>query len=204
MPPVSEAAIRQSQAQLGLELSPQCVSNILKIKDFLKFYGRAMNLTGSVPLDDQIDEALHAVALAQRLQLTGRWLDVGSGGGFPGLILAACLELDFVFVEPRAKRASNLELALAKIGRRDVSVLRGRVDEGRWLPIEGPPLQAPFDVASARAVFSAERWLREARPWLRPGGLACLHLRARDPVPDGATIAARVDGPRWSIVGVSA
>ena len=202
MPAVSEASIRQSCVELELELSPQQSGNILKIKDFLSFYGRAMNLTGAGDLDVHINEALHAVKLAQVLGRTGRWLDVGSGGGFPGLILAACLDLEFVFVEPRAKRASALELGLAKIGRGDVSVRRGRIDAGVWKGIEGATLEPGFDVASARAVFTPLQWIDEARHWLRPTGLICLHLRAGDSAPVGADVLGRIEGPRWAAVGV--
>lgn len=201
MPAVSEAAISHSCAQLGLELSAESTSNILKIKSFLKFYGRAMNLAGA-DLDAQIDEALHVVALAKQLQVRGRWLDVGSGGGFPALILAACLDLEFVLVEPRAKRASSLELALAKIGRHDVRVLRGRIEAGEWTAIEGGQLEQGFDIASARAVFAPQRWVEEARPWVRDGGLICLHLRAGESAPESATVVRRVDGPRWAAVAM--
>jgi len=201
MPAVSETPVRKRCRDLGLALTDAQISNILKIKDFFRFYGRAMNLTGA-HIDDQIDEALHAVALATRLDLRGRWLDVGSGGGFPGLVLAACLDMEFVFVEPRAKRASGLELALAKIGRGDVEVVRGRIERGQWRGIDGGELEGGFDVAGARAVFSVERWMEEGRAWVRGGGLLVLHVRSGEDVPEGARVRGRVDGGRWGVVGV--
>lgn len=202
---VSETSLSRAVDRLGLDLSASSSDKILKIKEFFRFYGRAMNLTGATEGDHverQIEEALHAVALARRLELTGRWLDIGSGGGFPGLVLAACLDLEFVFVEPRAKRASALELALAKIGRPDVRVLRGRIEGGQWQAIEGQALDAGFDVAGARAVFSPARWVEEGTPWVRPGGVLCLHLRAGDPVPEGVEVNGRVEGEHWAAVGV--
>ncbi len=194
--------MRESCTRLGLEPTTGKIDKLLKIKDFLIFYGRSMNLTASADLlDDHLVEGLQVVALARRLEIGGRWLDVGSGGGFPGLVLAAWLDLAFVFVEPRAKRASALELALAQIGRPDVPVLRGRLERGRWQPQSGEWLEPGFDAASARAVFSPQRWIEEARPWVKPGGLVCLHLGVDEPAPEGEVLG-RVDGPRWAAVGV--
>ena len=200
---VSEAILRESCVRLGLGTPTGKLDKLLKIKEFLIFYGRSMNLTASAEmLDEHIVEGLQVVALAKQLDIGGRWLDVGSGGGFPGLVLAAWLDLSFVFVEPRAKRASALELALAQIGRPDVRVVRGRLERGKWQPLSGEWLEPGFDAASARAVFGVERWLEEARPWVKPGGLVCLHLGADEAAPRGDEVLGRVDGPRWSAVGV--
>jgi 16S rRNA (guanine527-N7)-methyltransferase len=200
---VSEAVLRESCEHLGLEVTTGKIDKLLKIKDFLIFYGRSMNLTATADgLDDHLVEALQVVALARRLGVAGRWLDVGSGGGFPGLVLAAWLDLSFVFVEPRAKRASALELALAQIGRPDVRVLRGRIERGKWQPLAGEWLEPGFDAASARAVFAPQRWLDEARPWVKAGGMVCLHLGAGEEAPEGCEVLGRVDGGRWGAVGV--
>ena len=205
IPAVSEAVLRQACERLELDTSTRKIDKLLILKDFLRFYARSMNLTGrsdEAALNSHIIEALQVVALAQQLEVGGRWLDVGSGGGFPGLVLAAWLEVSLVLVEPRAKRASGLELALAKIGRQDAKVLRGRLEAGKWKPIEGAALEPGFDAASARAVFSPQRWVDEASVWVRPGGVICLHLGTGDAGPEGAKVMGRVDGGRWSAVGV--
>lgn len=207
MPAVSEAVLRQACERLELGVTTQKLDKLLILKDFFKFYARSMNLTGrsdDAALNSHIVEGLQVVALAQQLRIGGRWLDVGSGGGFPGLVLAAWLEVSLVLVEPRAKRASGLELALAKIGRQDARVVRGRLEAGKWKPIEGGALEPGFDAASARAVFSPERWVKEATPWMRPGGMICLHLSTGEAAPDGVRVLGRVDGDRWSAVGVEA
>ncbi|PRQ03563.1 16S rRNA methyltransferase GidB [Enhygromyxa salina] len=204
---VSEAVLRESCRDLGLEITTRKLDKLLIIKDFIRFYGRSMNLTGALREDSELDahviEALQVVALAERLKIRGRWLDVGSGGGFPALVLAAWLgDLNLVLVEPREKRASALELALAKIGRPDARVIRGRLEGSKWRPIDGAALEPGFDAASARAVFSPERWIAEVTPWMKPRGMICLHLNAGDSVPEGSELAGRVDGERWSAVGV--
>ena len=61
-------------------------------------------------------------------------LDVGTGGGFPGLVLAAArTDLDVVLVEPNSRKCSFLETALRRLRRTDPSlscrVLGARVDD---------------------------------------------------------------------------
>jgi 16S rRNA (guanine527-N7)-methyltransferase len=204
MAPVSEATLEQGFERLGLARADASIAKLLILKEFLKFYGRAMNLTsdlGDAALDEHMLEALQVVALAERLGIDGPWLDVGSGGGFPGLVLAACLDNELTLVEPRAKRASVLELGLGKLRRKQARVLRGRIDHGRWTGLEGAAtLEREFAAASARAVFGPEQWVVEAGPWVRPGGTVVVHLGVGEAVE--GEVVGRVDGQRWSAVGV--
>jgi 16S rRNA (guanine527-N7)-methyltransferase len=203
MPGVSEAILREGYQRLGLNGADRDIDKLLILKDFLKFYGRSMNLTASLDdeaLDEHILEGLAVVALARRLDVRGSWLDVGSGGGFPGLVLAACLDNHLTLVEPRAKRASVLELALGKLRRRDARVLRGRIEAGNWIGLEGRRLEPGFAAASARAVFERHRWLEEAAPWVEPGGVIIVHVGVDEEV-QGETLG-RIDGARWSAVAV--
>jgi 16S rRNA (guanine527-N7)-methyltransferase len=199
---VTETRLRDGYDGLALTTASIDIPKLLILKDFLKFYGRAMNLTASLDdasLDEHLLEGLQVVALARRLGVEGRWLDVGSGGGFPGLVLAACLDIDLTLVEPRAKRASVLELGLGKLRRRNARVLRGRVESGRWEALDGSSLEPGFSAASARAVFGPDQWTVEAQPWVSVGGLIVLHVGTGDHV---RAEVARVDGARWSVVAV--
>ena|SRR5690554_4535347 len=200
---VSEASLRESYQRLGLLEADRDVPKLLILKDFLQFYGRATNLTARLDdssMEEHLVEALQVVALARTLELEGRWLDVGSGGGFPGLVLAACLDIDLTLVEPRAKRASVLELALGKLRRPNARVLRGRIDAGKWVGLEGGRLEGGFAAASARAVFEPTRWIAEAGPWMTPGGVVVVEVGVGEAV--AGDVVGRVDGVRWSAVGV--
>ena len=72
-----------------------------------------------------------------------RVLDLGSGAGFPSLILAAACAADFTLLEARRKRASFLTVAAAEMGLANVRVEPSRTDSMTLEPV--------FDVVTARA-----------------------------------------------------
>ncbi len=103
-------------------------------------------------------------SLAPRPHLTaGPVLDVGSGAGFPGLVLAVAQpQHAFVLMEPRRKRRSFLELAVAQLRLSNVRLLGQRSDVG---------MRPDFACVLTRATFSDSSDLLALRAWLRPHGL---------------------------------
>jgi len=90
----------------------------------------------------------HVVDSAQLVALAsdayGTWLDIGSGAGFPGLVIAALADRAIILAEPRKRRVGFLEEAAEALGVSDrVTVFAGKVEA----------LEAtPAAVVSARAV----------------------------------------------------
>jgi 16S rRNA (guanine(527)-N(7))-methyltransferase RsmG len=92
-----------------------------------------------------------------------RWLDVGSGAGFPGLVLACCYPgCTFTLLEPHKRRAGFLELMASELGLANVVV------DGRRLSDVDPG----FDVAVARAFADPETALRAMLGAVFSGGEA--------------------------------
>lgn len=119
---------------------------------------------GATPLGDSIEHAEQFVAMipveAQNL------VDLGSGGGLPGLVIACRRpELDVVLVERRRSRADLLRRAVAALE------LAGRVtvldDDVSVLARRQPRF---FDVATARSFAAPAVTVRWAVALLRPGG----------------------------------
>lgn len=108
-----------------------------------------------------------SVALAQQLpQGARRVLDIGSGGGFPGLVIAIVRpELDVHLLEATGKKVRFLRETADALGL-DVTVHHGRAEE-----LAGSGLAASFDVVTARAVASMERLLPLTVPFLAEGGV---------------------------------
>ncbi|RMG94412.1 MAG: hypothetical protein D6705_16375 [Deltaproteobacteria bacterium] len=109
-----------------------------------------------------VEEGLAAAELGRALAGSGTWVDVGSGGGLPGLVVAATWPGRVVLVEPRGRRADFLELASLRMGV-EVEVLRGRLEPRGWVGEAEGLAEQEIAVASARAVFAPEEWLARVR-----------------------------------------
>jgi 16S rRNA (guanine527-N7)-methyltransferase len=124
-----------------------------------------LGMLGDRPIADVIDHALAFVdALAD---ITGTVVDLGSGGGVPGLVIArARPELRVVLVDRRASRADHLERLVGRLGigeRVEILAVDAAAVADR--------LPSPADAVVARGFGPPETTLRAALPLLRPGGL---------------------------------
>lgn len=113
--------------------------------------------------------ARHVVDSAQLIELAprGTWVDIGTGGGFPGMIVALCRPEKTVMVEPRRRRAAFLQHCVDVLELTDASVESRKIEA----------VNVPAAVISARAVASVEKLLHAARGcatpstrWILPRG----------------------------------
>ena len=87
------------------------------------------------------------------------WVDIGTGGGFPGLAIAIASSHRVVLVEPRRRRAEFLLAGINQLGlERRVTVRQQMIER----------ISEKFDVISARAVAPVEKLLRDARHCAKP------------------------------------
>jgi 16S rRNA (guanine527-N7)-methyltransferase len=113
----------------------------------------------------------HALDSAQLLKLAPagakQWIDVGTGGGFPGMVVALLFDGKVALVEPRRRRADFLERAADACELTNVAVYAAKIEQ----------VDAIGDVISARAVASVEKLLQAtahcatpATRWILPRG----------------------------------
>jgi 16S rRNA (guanine527-N7)-methyltransferase len=127
--------------------------------------GRARDLgfLGPGPVEDHIDHAEVFVRALEPVQ--GTVVDLGSGGGVPGLVIAlARPELHLVLVDARAKRCRFLEGAVAELA------LDAEVVEGRAEVLGHSSLRGTADAVVARSFGVPAATAECAAPLLRLGG----------------------------------
>ena len=122
------------------------------------------------PVDEHIADALSALPY---LGAPGRLADIGSGAGFPGLVLAAALPASRVtLIESQRRHAEVSERLRVAAGLRNAGVVSDRV--------ESVPFRESFDVVTARAVAPLAVLVEYAAPLLRIGGRLVAWKGARD------------------------
>lgn len=120
-----------------------------------------------------VEDALTGVALIEAAP-PGPLVDVGSGGGVPGLVLAVLLPARAVtLVESNGRRAAFLRDAAAELGLANVTVLAERAETAA----RGAARDA-FAVATCRALAPPPVALELCLPLVRPGGRMVLYAGA--------------------------
>ena len=156
--------VERGAAALGIALSPAVLDRLAAYQALLERWASRVNLVavadGAVTAERHFVDSL---ALLRLLPEPSEGLaDIGSGAGFPGLVVAAARpEWAVTLVEPTHKRAAFLAVAAAAMGLREV-----RVDEAR-LEALGPGI-APLVVS--RAVLAPAAWLLRGARLLTEGG----------------------------------
>jgi 16S rRNA (guanine527-N7)-methyltransferase len=113
---------------------------------------------------------LNCAAVAELIPPDARVVDVGSGAGLPGIVLAVARpDLSVLLVEPLARRTDFLSEVVAKLDLTRTTVVRARAEE--CVPSRGRPARFELaDVVTARAVASLERLTAWCLPLAAKGG----------------------------------
>ena len=121
-----------------------------------------------------------------------RWLDLGTGGGLPGLVLALCMpEVRWVLLDSVGKKIAAVESFAAALELENVSTICGRAEDLAHQPL----WRGAFDGAVARAVAPLPVLLELARGFLPAGAvLVCVKGPTWEDEIKAAAEAARVLG----------
>ncbi|MDE2564765.1 MAG: 16S rRNA (guanine(527)-N(7))-methyltransferase RsmG, partial [Burkholderiales bacterium] len=173
---------------LGLELGPAQHQALLRYLDLLQRWNATYNLTAvrerSAMLHQHLADCLAVVRpLAQRLT-TGRALDVGSGGGLPGVVLAVALPaIDVTCIDTVAKKAAFIRQVAGTLALPNLHAVHDRVES-----LNSPP----FDLIVCRAFASMARFVAATQHLLAPGGV-WLAMKGRHPTDEIVELSAEIE-----------
>ena len=161
-----ESDLRQGLAALALELSDQQVAHLLQYLELLRKWNQVYNLTSiRDPADMLTHHLLDSLAvIGPLLRQTGgrpiQLLDVGSGAGLPGVVIAICCQrVEVDCVDTVAKKAAFIQQAAATLQLPNLRGLHARVES----------LPGPYDVIASRAFAS----LADFVTWSCPALIRC-------------------------------
>ncbi|TGQ35017.1 MULTISPECIES: 16S rRNA (guanine(527)-N(7))-methyltransferase RsmG [unclassified Mesorhizobium] len=157
-------------------VSRETFDRLVEFERVFQKWNRRINLAAQSTLDDVWRRhILDSAQLARIKPDARRWVDLGSGGGFPGLILAFLLaERDGAsidLVESNRKKASFLQAVVGQFGL-PARIIARRIDDSY-------PLVSAPQIVTARALASLPALLELSAPWLTNGARGLFH-KGRD------------------------
>ena len=145
----------------NIELDTQFFKYVEQYKTHLKKWNKIHNLTGAKKeelMDKFIYDAVFPVSFLPQVK---NILDIGTGAGFPGMILAFALpDTEVILCEPLQKRASFLQFIKADLKLKNVTVANCRVEELKPQPIE---------LVTSRAVTDTKMLMKLSEPFISEG-----------------------------------
>ena len=167
----AEVVLRAGLAELHLSLSDDQVQALLDYQTLIGKWNKVYNLTAvrdpAEMLTHHLLDSLAAVAPLQK-HLQGRGLsaasllDVGSGAGLPGVVLAICCpSLAVTCVDTVGKKAAFIKHVALALGLPNLTGLHARVET----------ITQPFDVICSRAFASLSDFTGWSQAALAPGGV---------------------------------
>ena len=140
--------LKEKLQRENITLDDACIGKLEQFAVLLHEWNGVHNLTGAKTIDaidTNIVDSLYPLTFIEKPDTL---LDVGTGAGFPGLVLAMALpQTEVVLAEPLKKRVAFLKYACIDIAIDNVTVEAKRVE---YLE------HAPFDLVSSRAVTNTQ------------------------------------------------
>jgi 16S rRNA (guanine527-N7)-methyltransferase len=184
-----EGELRAGLAELGLLLSDAQVGQLLQFAGLLQKWTQVYNLTALRRPEEILTH--HVLDCAAVLEPLSRWagrvprriLDVGSGGGLPGVVIAiACPEITVDCVDAVAKKVAFVQQAASALRLPNLRGLHGRVEQ----------LQDSYDLVTSRAFATLADFASLSKAALVPSGV-WMAMKAKFPAHEVAALPPDVE-----------
>ena len=131
-----------------IRLEQRQIEQFREYASFLKEYNEKINLTAITETEEIYEKHFYdSLLLAFHSKMEGSLVDVGTGAGFPGVVLKIAFpDLRVILIEPLKKRCVFLNELIAKLGLKDIEVINDRGEDYSLLHRE------EYDFVTARAV----------------------------------------------------
>ncbi|MEQ1128244.1 16S rRNA (guanine(527)-N(7))-methyltransferase RsmG [Acinetobacter johnsonii] len=159
--------LKQGSQKLGLDLSDEALNLLLKYQDELVLWNKAFNLTAiRDPKEMLVKHLLDSLSILKDLP-KGRLLDIGTGGGMPGMIIALCQpERQCVLLDSNGKKIRFLKQFIADLKLTNVIAVQTRVENEDSIHDLGQ-----FDVITSRAFASLTDFINASKPYMHPDSI---------------------------------
>lgn len=181
-------ALQAAATELGLELTDVQLDQLLAYLALLQKWNKVYNLTAvrdpAQMLSHHLVDSLSVIAPLKRHGAPARLMDVGAGGGLPGVVIAICCPgTDVSCVDAVAKKATFIQQVAAELKLPNLHGVHSRVEQ---LRVES------FGVITSRAFASLVDFTTLTRQHLAEGGV-WMAMKGQHPAEEIAALPADVD-----------
>ena len=190
--------ISKGLRELGCETNEEAVSRLSSYLELVVRWNKRINLVSKKDIDRLLERHLFDSLSIERYIKGDRALDIGSGGGFPGIPLAICRpDLHFTLLDRSAKRVRFLRVVQAELGLANVNCVCEN------LPVSSA-MNNPYDVAFARAVSDPSTMWGLSEELLKSKGRLIFFLSTQSDNPAGKRELQKrnLEGITWQIEDV--
>ncbi len=183
--------LKQHAPAYGVEIDDALSQKLCVYAQLLREWNEKINLTAI--LDDEGIALKHfldclVVGKCAEFKAGQKLIDVGTGAGFPGLVLAAAFpEINVTLLDSTGKKLKAVEDIAKNMGVSNVEIVHARAEEAGQKPV----FREQYDFATARAVAELRVLLEYTLPFVKVGG-HFLSLK-------GASALEEIDGAKASL-----
>ena len=158
----------------GIDLNDRMMEQLDTYAAYLKEYNEKINLTAITEYEEVLDKHFYDSLLAVDKRPEGTLADIGSGAGFPGVVLKIAFpDLKVVLIEPINKRCVFLNSLIEKLELKDIEVVCARGED--WSLSH----RDAYDYVTARAVSNLNSLIEVCGAMVKQGG-RFLCMRGKD------------------------
>ena len=165
---------KNSLSKRNIELTDKMIEQLNIYAEYLKEYNEKINLTAISEYEEVLDKHFYDSLLLVDRKLEGSLVDVGTGAGFPGVVLKIVIpELKVILVEPIKKRCVFLESLIEKLDLKNIVVVNERGEDYSLKHRE------EYDYVTARAVSNLNNLIEVCGAMVKENGYF-ICLRGKD------------------------
>ncbi|MBR6564214.1 MAG: 16S rRNA (guanine(527)-N(7))-methyltransferase RsmG [Clostridia bacterium] len=157
-------------AEFGVEITEKKAENLNKYGNLLLEWNEKINLTAITEPEDVLYKHFYDCILFFKnvdVPQNAKIIDVGTGAGFPGLVLKIVREdLEVTLLDSLNKRITFLNDVIEKLGLKKITAVHSRAEDGGRNPL----YREKFDISCARAVAAMPVLLEYCAPFVKVGG----------------------------------
>ena len=178
--------------KLNITVTKENLASLAKYKDLLIEYNKKFNLT-AIKSDEEIylKHFYDSLTLIKAYSLNGnlKLLDIGTGAGFPGIVLKIFYpDLELTLLDSNHKKIAFLEVVIKELNLKNVTCINSRAEN---LP---ETYREYFDIVTSRAVAHLRILLELSIPYLKVGGhLIAMKGLSEEEIKESAKILEKLD-----------